>query len=54
MVFRSYGLRKTWSDIFLKSLVSEQPLTGNMVNGPKVCCNLKSTITIFSDHFEGN
>ena len=31
------------------------PLTGNMVNGFKHCCDLNhSTVTIFSDHFEGN
>ena len=38
-----------------KSPVSKDPLTGNMVNGLKHCFDLKhSTITIFSDHFEGN
>ena len=30
------------------------PLTGNMENGFKHCCDLDdSTVTIFSDHFEG-
>ena len=28
---------------------------GNMVNGFKHCCDVNdSTVTIFSDHFEGN
>ena len=55
MYFRKYGLRKTWFDICLKSLVSENPLTGNMVNGPKHFCNINdNALTIFIDHFEGN
>ena len=55
MYFRNKGLRKTWLDICLKSPVSKDPLTGNMVNGPKHCCDLNgSTVTLFSDHFEGN
>ena len=55
MYFRNYGLRKTWLDICQKSPVSEDSLTGNMVNGQKHCCNLNDiTITIFNDHFEGN
>ena len=55
MCFGHYGLRKTWLDIWLKSPVSEDSLTGNMVNGTKHCCNLNdSTVTLFSDHFEGN
>ena len=54
-VFRNYGLGITWEDICVKSLVSEDPLTGNMVNGPRNCCNLNdSTVTIFIDHFGGN
>ena len=33
----------------------EDPLTDNMVNGFKHCCDLdKSTVTIFTDHVEGN
>ena len=35
MYFRTYELQKTWLDKCLKSLVSEDPLTSNMVNGPK-------------------
>ena len=39
----------------LKSPFSENPLTANMVNGPKHCCNLNdSPITIFCDHFGGD
>ena len=35
--------------------VSKDPFTGNIVNGFKHCCDLiHSTVTIFSDHFEGN
>ena len=31
------------------------PLTGNMGNGFKHCCDLdNSTVSIFADHFEGN
>ena len=37
MYFRTYGLGKTWLDKCLKSAVSEEPWTGNMVNGPKHC-----------------
>ena len=38
-----------------KKSFSKDPLTGNMVKGFKHCCDLNhSTITIFSDHFEGN
>ena len=35
MYFRTYELQKTWLDKCLKSPVSEDPLTSNMVNGPK-------------------
>ena len=46
---------KTWLDICPKSPDSKDPLTGNIVNGFKHCCDLNhSTITIFSDHVEGN
>ena len=55
MYFRNYRFRKTWLDIYLKNLNSNDPLTGNMVNGPKYCCDLNgSTVLLFSDHFEGN
>ena len=37
-----------------KSPVSEEPLPDNMVNVFKHCCDLNhSTVTIFSDRFEG-
>ena len=53
--FPNYALRKTWLDICPKSLVSKDPLTGNMLNAFKHCCDLNhSIVTIFSDHFEGN
>ena len=55
MSFRIYGLQNTWLDICLKSPVSEDPFSGNMVNGPKHCRDLNgSTVTLFSDHFEGD
>ena len=48
-------MRKTWLDICPKSPLSKDPLTANMVNGFKHCCNLdNSTVTIFTDHFGGN
>ena len=54
-VFPKYGLRKTWLDKCVKSLASENPLTGNVVNGPKHCFDLNdSTFTIFIDHCEGH
>ena len=44
----TYGLHKTWLDKCLKSPVSEDPSTSNMVNGPKQCWNLNdTTFTIF-------
>ena len=55
MYFRNCGLRKTWLDKCLKSLVSEDQLTGNVVNRSKHCFNLdESNLTIFIDHCEGN
>ena len=54
-VFWTYGLRKTCLDNFLKSPVSEDPSTSNMVNGRKHCwCLNISTFTIFLDNCEGN
>ena len=37
MYFRNYGVQKTWLYKCLKGQVSEDPLTSNMVNGPKHC-----------------
>ena len=55
MYFRNYGRRKTWLDEYLKSLVWEDPSTGNMVNGSKHWFNLNSsTFTILIDNCEGN
>ena len=55
MYFRNCGLQKTWLDKCLKSPVSEDPLTGNLVNVPKHCFNLNySTFTMFIDQCEGN
>ena len=50
MYFWTYWLWKTWLDKRLKSIVLEDPLTSNMVNGRKHCWNLNdSTFTIFID-----
>ena len=55
MYFRNYGLRKTWLDKCLRSLVSEDPSTGNMVNELKYCFNFNdSTLSIFTDHCKVN
>ena len=51
MYFRNYGLRKKWLDKSLKSPISQDPSTGNMVNGRKHCFNLNNSIfTKFIDH----
>ena len=55
MCFRNYGLRKKWFDKCLKTPVSDQTSTSNMVKGPKHICNLDdSTFTILIDHWEAN
>ena len=55
MYFWTYVLRKTWLGKCLKSHVSENASTSNMVNGPKHFSNLNgNTLTIFIDHCEGN
>ena len=55
MFFWIYGLGKTVLDNFLKSLVSKDRSTSNMVNGPKHCWNLnESTFTMLIDPCEGN
>ena len=35
MYFRNYGLQKSWLDKRLKSTVSEDPSTSNLLNGHK-------------------
>ena len=55
MYFRTYGLGKTWLDKCLKSTLSGDPSTSNMVNGPKHSGNLSDSIfTIFIDTSEQN
>ena len=55
MYFRKYRLRKTWLDQCLKICVSQNPLTDNMANGSKHCCNLNdNTFLIFINHCKGN
>ena len=49
------GLLKTRLEKRLKRPVSEHPLTGNVINGPKHSFNLhNSTFTIFIDQCGGN
>ena len=53
MYFWTYALQYTWLGKCLKSLVSEDHSTSNMVNGPKNSRNLDNrTFTIFIDHCE--
>ena len=47
MYFRTYGLRKTWLDKCLKSPVSEDPSTSNMVNKPKHCSKLIDSTFVY-------
>ena len=55
MYFCSYGLRNMSLEKCLKSPLSEESLTTDMVNGPKHCWNLNdSTFTIFIDPCEDN
>ena len=54
-VFSKLRTLKTCSDKCLKSLVSEDPSTSNMVNVPRQCWNLhQSTFIIFIDHCQVN
>ena len=55
MYLPNYGPRKTWLDKSLESKVWEDPLTGDVVNGPKHWFNLnESTFAIFTDQYESN
>ena len=55
MYFWSHGLLKTWLHECLKSDVSENPLTSNILKMPNDCWSLNgSTFTKFIDHCEGN
>ena len=50
--FQNHGLRKAWLQKFLKILVSENLLTGNMLKALKHCLNLNSsTFNIFIDQY---
>ena len=54
-VFPKLRTPKTWSDKCLKSPLSDDPLTSNMVNVPKHCSNLHHSIfIIFIDHCQVN
>ena len=55
MDFWTYGLRNTWLVKCLKSPVSEDPSTRNLVNGTKYYSKLDdSTFTTFIDPCEDN
>ena len=55
MCFWTYALRNTWLDKRLKSAVSKDPSTSDMVNGRKDCWNLNdSNFIILIDPCEGN
>ena len=55
MYFWTYGHRKTFLNKCLKGLVSDNPWTSNMGNGPKHCWNLNNkTFTIFIGPCEEN
>ena len=55
MYFRIYRLRNASLNKCLKSPVSEDPLTRDMVNGPKHCSKLHdSTFNIFICPCESN
>ena len=55
MYFWTYGLQKSWLGKCLKSPLSEDSSTSNMVNGPEGCWNLMDrTFTIFIDPCESN
>ena len=55
MYFRNYDPLKTLLDKCLKSRISEDSSTSNMVNGIKKCWNLNDTLfTTFIDHCEDN
>ena len=55
MYFRNYGLRKKCLAKFLKTPVSDQTSTSNIVNGAEhALIRNDSTFTRFIDHCEGN
>ena len=55
MYFWSYALPETWLDNCLKIAISEDPLTGNIVNAPKHCWNLiESDFSIIIDHCDND
>ena len=54
-VFSNFRNPKDLLDKCLKTPVSEDPWTSNMVNGPKIFSKLNdTTFTIFTDACEGN
>ena len=54
-VFPKLRTPKTWSDKFLKSLVSEDHWRSNIVTVPNHCCNQHhGTFSMLSDHYQVN
>ena len=54
-LFLKLGTPQMWLNKCLKSLISEDMSTSNMVNEPKHYSNLyEGTFTIFTDHCQGN
>ena len=54
-IFPKLRTLKTWLDNSLKSLVSDDPLTRNIINVPKHCWSPhQSTFIIFLNHCRGN
>ena len=55
MYFWTYGLPKTCLDKGIKSPVSEDSLTSNMVNRVKNSWNVNGdTVPVYIDYYEGN
>ena len=55
MYLRNYGFRKTWLGKCLKTPISQDHLTGNVVNGSRHCfIRNDRPITIIIDQCEGN
>ena len=54
MYFRNYGLAKKGLDKYLKSAISQSPVTSTMVNTPKHLSNYHGgTFIILIDHRSG-
>ena len=55
MYFQKYGVRSTWLEKYLKSLVSEENSTKNIVNQPKHWWNLhRNSFTLIKNYCTEN